>query len=63
MESRARRSATHTGGWCFPRSHLQLQDPLLRKTVRDGGATAKAIAAQVARTESELLERAEREDY
>ncbi len=35
---------------------IQANDLVGRKTVRDGGATAKAIAAQVARTESELME-------
>ncbi|HYP85811.1 acyl-CoA dehydrogenase [Variovorax sp.] len=35
---------------------VQANDLVGRKTVRDGGAAARAIAAQVARTESELME-------
>jgi hypothetical protein len=34
---------------------IQANDLVGRKTARDGGATAKAIAAQIAKTESELL--------
>ena len=34
---------------------IQANDLVGRKTARDGGATAKAIAAQIARTEDELL--------
>ncbi|MFN5177304.1 acyl-CoA dehydrogenase [Limnohabitans sp.] len=34
---------------------IQANDLVGRKTARDGGQTAKAIAAQIARTESELL--------
>jgi len=34
---------------------IQANDLVGRKTARDGGATAKGIAAQIARTEAELL--------
>jgi alkylation response protein AidB-like acyl-CoA dehydrogenase len=36
---------------------IQANDLVGRKTARDGGRTAKAIAAQIARTEAELAER------
>jgi len=36
---------------------IQANDLVGRKTARDGGTTAKAIAAQIAKTEAELAER------